>query len=1298
MPGLVRVGRRWIRGLAVLGCASMLASCVPNEPPLQPPVVSGTPAVAATLTAVGGTWAFTPAVLSYRWESCATAHSGCVAVGEDASTYTARDSDAGHHLRVTITANGGQQSAVATSATVGPVKPSPILGAIDINDGAPDTRSLSVTLHTIAFGSHLPDHVRVANGADPTSAPWQPFQRQIPWMLGNSNGASATVSIQFQEAGVLSPVISDSIRYAPVGPMITSVTDDVRFNDVSGSAIEIDTVDVTSATITARDGGTGTPRSHAMSAGPSGRFSWAIPVGQPSFEFTIQVGNASPATTTAPDLGAYSATRVVDMNSDAVSLTVTTESIDSSGATTTSTSSGEADPSTGEFVVRMSGPNGTFVGSMSADGSAVLHDIDRHVYVDLGSAEPADLGVFPSGPAQFASVVSRPGTSAFSVSGTVTPPTLLPADLRHPVPLQGIVTYRRSGQFSDATTTTGTPGTPGYQSSHSRLTPTGAAPQLDLAPAGVPVLTASEYQRLLANELATASGGISSRPRAAASAVSPACAELAALIAETRWKLLGHGVLGLVVEIYGPALIGRLGQISSSWIGVGAGLVVVGVVAVILQQMLDDMQREYELACKDDPPPPPDPGGGSGDPHMRSFDGLRFDLQLEGEFILTRSDGGDFDVQIGTRLLQSGAAVTDEIAIRAGADTIVLIGRDPTGGFATATLDGEPTVTGTTYALAGGGTYRDGVVTLADGTTTTVTPLTSGCCGDFLNYDIQLAPTRLGQVVGLLGTADGDSSNDLRSRDGLVTVDPAAVGSLNGDAFNTGYAASWVPPENERLLPGAARPFSSPTDTISLATVPTDQLAAAMSTCQALGWTTANGLDNCVYDVALTGDAGFADVRGQIANFDQMDAASNAPDLSVPGIHLISTASDRTQADNGVPYAPALSGNGRYVAFESAASNLVAGDTNGISDVFVKDTVTGSTTRVSVASNGTQANLGSRTPALSFDGRHVAFVSDATNLVPGDTNGFDDVFVRDMATGQTDRVSVATGGAQSDGPATFQFTTDTLSVSDDGRYVAFQSVASNLVPGDTNGTWDVFVRDRTSGQTERNSVSGAGTEGDGASVDATLSRDGRFLAFRSRASNLVIADTNGLDDVFVRDRIEDTIKRVSIATGGEQSNGEAVAAPSISDDGRFVAFTSNGSNLVAGDANGSLDVFVRDRSSNVTEAVSVTGGGQPAGVLGNGPAISGDGRYVAFASDASELTPNHIGGFWDSFRYDRAEHVMIAVSAPADTSTAWSAGLGYGVAMSASGARVGFSAQFGNLVPDDVNVWDVFLWRSSLSG
>jgi len=243
----------------------------------------------------------------------------------------------------------------------------------------------------------------------------------------------------------------------------------------------------------------------------------------------------------------------------------------------------------------------------------------------------------------------------------------------------------------------------------------------------------------------------------------------------------------------------------------------------------------------------------------------------------------------------------------------------------------------------------------------------------------------------------------------------------------------------------------------------------------------------------------------------------------------------------------------------------------------------GTTERVSVSSSGEQGNErsawcgGDWLVAISPDGRYAAFTSSASNLVTGDTNGCNDVLIRDLGARTTERVSVSDSGGQGNANSC-----GGIAVSADGRYVAFRSYASNLVPNDAAPYWaDVFVRDRQLGTTELVNVSNSGEQANSDTVGPLgISADGRYVAFHSAADNLVPGDTNGTYDLFIRDRQMATTERISVSTSGEQGNGYTgytASGLAMSGDGRFVAFSSEASNLVAGDTNGYPDVFVRDR-------------------------------------------------------------------------------------------------------------------------
>jgi Tol biopolymer transport system component len=414
----------------------------------------------------------------------------------------------------------------------------------------------------------------------------------------------------------------------------------------------------------------------------------------------------------------------------------------------------------------------------------------------------------------------------------------------------------------------------------------------------------------------------------------------------------------------------------------------------------------------------------------------------------------------------------------------------------------------------------------------------------------------------------------------------------------------------------------------------------------------------------------------------------SAPTAASPGsTERVSVDSAGNQSGGGS--LPGISGDGRYVAFSSGASNLVPNDTNERTDVFVHDRQTGATERVSLDGAGNEGNDHSGYPVMSWDGRYVAFMSFASNLVPGDTNGASDVFLHDRQTGVTERVSLDSGGNEGNGrswePA----------ISADGRYVAFQSEASNLVPGDTNGCKDVFVRDRQAGVTERVSLDSAGGQANGDSLEPAMSADGRYVAFDSAASNLIPDDTNGAWDAFVHDRQTEETARVSVDSLGGQANGSS-AWVAISADGRCVAFSSGASNLVPGDTNGWDDVFLHDRETGTTERLSVDSAGGDANDQSTGPVVSADGHYVAFWSIAIDLVPADTNETSDVFVRDRQAGITERASLDSadNEGNDWSDR----PTISADGRYVAFHSYASNLVPGDTNAEaDVFVRDRALA-
>jgi Tol biopolymer transport system component len=402
---------------------------------------------------------------------------------------------------------------------------------------------------------------------------------------------------------------------------------------------------------------------------------------------------------------------------------------------------------------------------------------------------------------------------------------------------------------------------------------------------------------------------------------------------------------------------------------------------------------------------------------------------------------------------------------------------------------------------------------------------------------------------------------------------------------------------------------------------------------------------------------------------------SAAPSATTASTTRVSVSSSSQQGDRP-SWTAGISASGRYVAFTSQATNLVPGDTNHRQDAFVYDRRTGHTQRVSVSSSGAQAKPGrdpdggSAAMDISADGRFVLFRSDAKNLAPGDAGGKSGAFIRDRLTQHTRRIPLSgkgvTGGALSaDGryaildagtevfrydlrrhrllrlTATANSWSGEASVSANGRYVAFTSNATNLVRGDTNKLPDIFVHDMRTGRTARISVTSTGKQGVGkrysnGSNAPRISSDGRYVAFHSDMTNLVRGDTNGVFDIFVHDRATGKTQRVSVSSTGRQSNGESGSGASFSANGRYVAFSSLATNLVANDRNDITDVFVRDLRKHRTQLVSLGmhGQGDDASWIGLGTAFTRDGHHLLFASWAANLVPGDTNGVADVFVRD----------------------------------------------------------------
>jgi len=412
-------------------------------------------------------------------------------------------------------------------------------------------------------------------------------------------------------------------------------------------------------------------------------------------------------------------------------------------------------------------------------------------------------------------------------------------------------------------------------------------------------------------------------------------------------------------------------------------------------------------------------------------------------------------------------------------------------------------------------------------------------------------------------------------------------------------------------------------------------------------------------------------------------SAGSALAATPPALVTVTTggaSANETAPQDGI----SVSADGTLVAFVSGSPNLVAGDTNGVRDVFVRNLVTGTTTRASLGAGG-QANGASSNAGISADGRFVVFTSLASNLVAGDTNGVADVFERDLATGQTTRVSASTGGVQgndaSGGAAS--------GISADGAAISFSSAASNLVPGDTNHCRDVFVWTRATGAVERVSVAGDGSQAAaGASDASSISADGRYVAFASTAPNLVAGDTNLAADVFVHDRVTGSTVRASVtASGGQAATASSLQPGGLSANGQLVAFDT-AAPLVAGDTGGN-DFYLFYLAAGTTERISVNSGGLGANGNSSAAAISADGRYVAFESSATNLDPADTGGDEDVFVRDRVAGLTRLVSASTSPIQ-----ISQSVAISADARFLALATTAPDLAPGDTAIgfgtgWDV---------
>ena len=395
----------------------------------------------------------------------------------------------------------------------------------------------------------------------------------------------------------------------------------------------------------------------------------------------------------------------------------------------------------------------------------------------------------------------------------------------------------------------------------------------------------------------------------------------------------------------------------------------------------------------------------------------------------------------------------------------------------------------------------------------------------------------------------------------------------------------------------------------------------------------------------------------------------------------VSVSSSGTEG-NARSFEAALSADGRYVAFVSLASNLVPGDDNRTQDVFVRDRVAGTTRLVSVAATGSPANLWSGVPDISADGRYVVFQSNASDLVAGDTNNVHDVFVRDLRSGTTKRVSVSAKGAQAN------LSSFNPTISADGRYVAFDTHADNLISS-SKGFGNIYVRDLRTGALELVSVNSREVPGNGGSYDAHISATGRFVSFDAGGwRNFSQAPRLSQTDVYLRDLLRGTTRLVSTPAEGEPTTARDERASfscGVSASGRYVAFESFATDLVPGGTQDYLHhVYLRDMRRGTTWLVDRDMNGVEAVRSTHGCRLSSDGRFVVFTSPARNLVPSDANHLPDVFVWNRRNHRIVRVSIN-NAGDQTDEVLTPGIAISANDRVVAFASLASNLVGQDTN-------------
>jgi subtilisin family serine protease len=543
---------------------------------------------------------------------------------------------------------------------------------------------------------------------------------------------------------------------------------------------------------------------------------------------------------------------------------------------------------------------------------------------------------------------------------------------------------------------------------------------------------------------------------------------------------------------------------------------------------------------------------------------------------------------------------------------------------------------------------------LEPGVQSIVQPLESGWDGTFPNYGLETKEVSLGQKV--IQARDGDSQDAYISGDGrFVVFHSSATNLIPNDA--NGALDVFVYDRQEDVI-----------ERVSVANDGTEGNASSIA-------------------FSISYDGRFISFASDATNLVESDDNATSDvfvyDRQEDVVEMVSVNENGIPGD-GPSIDSSISADGRYVAFESEASNLVLQDTNNISDIFVYDRQDNTVERINVPASGSKVYDSSYHPSISADGQLVAFYSYGWNLVPNDGNGKSDVFVYNRTDDSIEMISIANNESQGNGDSYFP------SISADGLFVAFVSSATNLVSGDNNDSRDIFVYDRQAAAIERVSVTNIGVEGDNDSYYPSISADGQFVAFNSSAENFTTGDAIERSDVYVYDRQENTIERVSVDDNGTQGYDDSYF-PSISADGQVVAFESYAENLASKDNNELKDIFTFDRQSDTIEMVNLGYEQTQAEGESDFPSMSADGRYIAYESWAFNLNQDETDGYWSILVYDRQEDALERVSVTNDGILG--VGNSAGASISDDGRFVSFGSGVTNFDPNDTNgLWDIYLY------